>query len=335
MQKIVYTITIVPDLPNLERIHNVNFCIAIVTFTTWTWSLHIVCTTSPGIITPENISKYDNYHYDDVLYTNQLCPTKKIRKVARSKYCRMMNEHIPRFDHYCWWIDQSVGEENYRYFLFFLLFHPIMLSYGAWGATNFFIEKLEMHQAREEIDMTYWAMLKHVTQEYPALSIVHFFMIFGALCLSAFFGFHIMLTCRNMTTNEYYKWKVIKKIHTDAQKEYQQAVKDGRAETTHSGKGFTNSSSFGLLKLYENISVGCIGANYLSIRMDLNIPHADDSEDFLSMVEDSDEDSDVSNSINDPGSMPINSYNIGIVGNIHEVLFPRSMRARDLEIKEN
>jgi DHHC palmitoyltransferase len=73
---------------------------------------------NPGTITQETMSKFDNYQYDNVLYmsNNNICPTLGIRKLARSKYDRFSQTHVPRFDHYCTWLGTSIGEENYRFF---------------------------------------------------------------------------------------------------------------------------------------------------------------------------------------------------------------------------
>ena len=38
---------------------------------------------------------------------------------------------IPRFDHHCGWLNQCVGQKNYKYFLLFLFSNAIMLCYGA------------------------------------------------------------------------------------------------------------------------------------------------------------------------------------------------------------
>lgn len=41
-------------------------------------------------------------------------------RLARSKHCSLCRGCIARFDHHCAWLNQCVGEENYRYFIGFL-----------------------------------------------------------------------------------------------------------------------------------------------------------------------------------------------------------------------
>mmetsp|Transcript_52751 Transcript_52751/g.63502 ORF Transcript_52751/g.63502 Transcript_52751/m.63502 type:complete len:238 (-) Transcript_52751:12-725(-) len=88
--------------------------------------------TPPGIITPRTMTKFDNYPYDALLYTDgRVCPTLHMKKLARSKYDRMTNRHVARFDHYCAWLDNTIGEENYRFFLFFVMVQWFMCWYGS------------------------------------------------------------------------------------------------------------------------------------------------------------------------------------------------------------
>eukprot|EP00984_Skeletonema_dohrnii_P025111 scaffold14227_cov161-Skeletonema_dohrnii-CCMP3373.AAC.1 len=96
-------------------------------------SFHYACNTPPGSVTARSMSLFDHYDYDDVLYKKQTCPTLKIRKIARSKYDRFTRRHVPRFDHFCGWINQAVGEQNYRWFLLFLTVHVVMCFYGSWA----------------------------------------------------------------------------------------------------------------------------------------------------------------------------------------------------------
>lgn len=48
---------------------------------------------SPGSVTEETILLFDHYEYDNVLYTKRMCPTLKIRKIARSKYDKYTKQH--------------------------------------------------------------------------------------------------------------------------------------------------------------------------------------------------------------------------------------------------
>ncbi len=59
-------------------------------------SFHYACNTSPGSVTARTMPLFDHYPYDDVLYKNQICPTLKIRKIARSKYDRFTRRHVVR-----------------------------------------------------------------------------------------------------------------------------------------------------------------------------------------------------------------------------------------------
>ena len=56
-----------------------------------------------------------------------------IKKAARSKFDKHTSSHVPRFDHFCVWLNQSVGLLNYKYFLLFLIVHDFMLAYGCYA----------------------------------------------------------------------------------------------------------------------------------------------------------------------------------------------------------
>ena len=76
------------------------------------------------------MQKFDNYKYDNVIYAARDCRTLKFRKVARSKFDTNTKQCVAKFDHYCIWLNNTVGEMNYRYFLVFLIVHMFMLAYG-------------------------------------------------------------------------------------------------------------------------------------------------------------------------------------------------------------
>ena len=42
------------------------------------------------------------------------------RGAGVSRYCRTCGKSVPGLDHHCAWLNQCVGEENYKHFIFFL-----------------------------------------------------------------------------------------------------------------------------------------------------------------------------------------------------------------------
>lgn len=50
-----------------------------------------------------------------------LCPECKIIREPRSRHCYDCNKCISRFDHHCPWVNNCIGGQNNRTFLFFLI----------------------------------------------------------------------------------------------------------------------------------------------------------------------------------------------------------------------
>lgn len=48
----------------------------------------------------------------------------------RAKHCTACNKCIATFDHHCTWLSNCIGERNKVFFIVFLLFHSIILSFS-------------------------------------------------------------------------------------------------------------------------------------------------------------------------------------------------------------
>ena len=104
-----------------KSVSNYHQWVGYLVFMACMFSWRKAMTTQPGYITAKTIVKFDHYPYDNILFVEKrICPTVGIRKIARSKFDRVSGRHVARFDHYCGWVGNSLGEENYRYFLLFL-----------------------------------------------------------------------------------------------------------------------------------------------------------------------------------------------------------------------
>ena len=175
-------------------------------------SFHYACNTPPGSVTARTMPLFDHYDYDNVLYKNQQCPTLKIRKIARSKYDRFTRRHVPRFDHFCGWINQAVGEQNYRWFLLFLAVHVGMCFYGSWALYRVLygeVMEKDLFNASffnaitgAEVQADSWIVFHYLFIRHFQLCSIFVLMSVMSVVLSLFLSFHLYITSKNMTTNE-------------------------------------------------------------------------------------------------------------------------------------
>jgi len=59
---------------------------------------------------------------------SHFCPTTLVRKPLRSKYCTRTGAVVARFDHQCYWLNVTVGHNNHRTFVLFLLAHLFLCT---------------------------------------------------------------------------------------------------------------------------------------------------------------------------------------------------------------
>jgi palmitoyltransferase ZDHHC4 len=199
-------------VPEYHLIH--GHIIFVVAIGSWIMTM----TTSPGIITPETLQYYNHYPYDDLLYVEgRHDKATGIPRLARSKYDRIKyHRHVPRFDHYCGWVGSTIGEENYRLFLAFVLVQLVMCSYATFLLTMFFQGDIHDQQLWEitlfdrltgmEYQVTKWIMIQFLVDRHVC-EVVVFVIVSVMSCLLAYFlGYHVYITSKGMTTNEHYKW---------------------------------------------------------------------------------------------------------------------------------
>jgi palmitoyltransferase ZDHHC4 len=265
------------------------------TFLSCVASWRLAATKSPGIITAQTIERYDNYPYDGNLYIRgRICPTVGIPKIARSKFDRITGVHVAKFDHFCGWLGNSIGEENYRWFLLFLFIHTGMLCYGTVLVVALFKHEIEKNQlwdmmyvdgfTGEQRKATSFIVFQYIFLRHRLHMALLFMFAALSIVLFGFLLFHIWITSRGMTTNEAFKWKKIRKSYRLQLLQYEDQIEKRRLmKNAHPND--INGSAKGLANVETK-------------------------------------------EVNHPGPMPQNIYNGGILSNWMDVFFPRSISSK-------
>jgi hypothetical protein len=141
-----------------------------------------------------------------------------------------------------------------------------------------------------------------------------------------------------MTTNEYYKWRQVHKWYNKERKKYLQALKEGKivnAAVTYKNIDAVqveNARNHAAGAQISDGDVGCVGP------IDTKLSNRKPSHDGpilgeeREMEEEKKEEMDASDIV-DPGARPRNIYNLGMLQNFGEILYPRSLRTRSGKAK--
>lgn len=177
------------------------------------------CASDPGTITRENVDAYLRaYAYDEVLYHRKRCRTLGVDAPARSKWCTTTERRVARFDHFCVWINNTVGANNLRYFLGFLAAQLALVAYVsvacAVGVRNDLARKdawslVFAHRTKsgeEATLMNDWALLyRFIAYHYASALALFVFCVLITVLLAVFLAYNVRLAMQNVTTNETFK----------------------------------------------------------------------------------------------------------------------------------
>ena len=203
-----------------------------------TW--HLASSTSPGLITASDFRRFDHSPYDGLLFVKgRICKTRDIPRLPRSKFDRFKyKENVARYDHFCSWLDNAIGEENYRFFLLFLVVHLVACVYGIVMVGLLFQGEITADNLFEEVfvDQFSGAEMKgnrlkvyKVICNRHLLEIAVVFMLTAALIpLGMMLFTNVKNTSAGMTYNESEKWKKVAMWH----REEMECCKDDKRNAT-------------------------------------------------------------------------------------------------------
>ncbi|CAM9301080.1 unnamed protein product [Chrysoparadoxa australica] len=278
----------------------------------------LACSVPPGIITAATADQYANYPADGLLFLDgKQCRTCKTPKLARSKHCSMCGHCVSRFDHHCIWLNQCVGELNYRYFLLFLVINFVTFVYGCttvWRVFQTIIAKRGLMSAvfynaktDTRVPASASVLVQYFMGQEVALCAVFFLTGLMSFLMAGFALWHFYLTAAGMTTNEHSKWGHVQRFHKRLVKAYKAASKSNASgdEDAQAGTGR------GTKKQEEG--------------------GGESNPDSAGSGDSVDEQPDHTVGVfthKPPGAMPLNVYNQGILRNFFDVLKPRSTQPK-------
>jgi len=222
------------------------------------------CWSDPGAVTSHNLDAHlEAYPFDYVLYVPKPCPTLGFTCPARSKFCRVTRRRVARFDHFCGWMNNAIGENNLRYFVSFLAMHVVLTGYGSWLCFCIVYGELTRRGLWGVAFEGAGGAPVTMTQDWPLMTrfcMFHFgpivmlgvFLAILVIMLGAFLGYHVWMIRDGVTTNETFKWKdhrrrVLRAAHAAATGEDEgqgEGEADGDSEDDERDVGCVGTASF-------------------------------------------------------------------------------------------
>jgi len=130
---------------------------------------------------------------------------------------------VPTFDHHCIWLNQCVGEHNYKFFLLFLATNGIYLVYFAYIMALMLLSPVYEHnllsatfvnsQTGQEFKASWLLVGRYVLNSHLVLFIVFMLSLAFGITLLLFLAYHLNLIRKGVTTNETFKWSSVQRIH--------------------------------------------------------------------------------------------------------------------------
>ena len=118
----------------------------------------------------------------------KLCHTSREIRPLRAKYCRALRKNVPRFDHHCPWVGNTVGLQNQVWFYCYTFCCLVCCNY--WAFPYFGLAHRWVDMGGEGANWSYNVFISSLYHTFSSL--------FGI----AMWSTHTWLASKNLTTNE-------------------------------------------------------------------------------------------------------------------------------------
>lgn len=153
----------------------------------------------PGEVSGACLASYSRIFPDDgLIFFGRTCTTCQWKKPARSKHCSVCNRCVLRFDHHCIWINNCVGQNNYKWFVSYLISNINMMVYGAYLCW--------LLLASQDAPDGYWKLIVSTTYSNRIAGMLAIMALIFSLITMSFTALHLRYIYLGVTTNEADKW---------------------------------------------------------------------------------------------------------------------------------
>lgn len=114
----------------------------------------------------------------------------------RAKYVRETEVCVEKFDHFCPWVGNAVGQRNYRYFVGFLTSTNLLALHVLATTVLVAAEETRRH------DGGFGTLLEDEPILGLLIVVLVIYLFFILCCVGSMWYYHARLICNNLTTNE-------------------------------------------------------------------------------------------------------------------------------------
>ncbi|KAJ6245803.1 palmitoyltransferase swf1 [Anaeramoeba flamelloides] len=242
----VFFNAVFPEIRLTPTLGDKHFLIVPMVIGSVAFSFLLSAITDPGTVTKDNVDHYlHTYEYDQQIYFKKKCKTCGFYKPARSKHCRILKRCIARYDHYCAWLMNSVGERNYRYFLMYLFTNFIMTTYGSYlvfKILKFKVQESGMFtqtfydERGNVVHLGFSFMIQYLLAYHRGIFGLGGMIFLMSLVVGAFIGYHLYLISKDTTTNETFKYMDLKSYIKKRRRQISEG-KENKKKDQKEGKG--------------------------------------------------------------------------------------------------